>query len=89
MRKIEIADADVMRIAIQQKIQRSNESRYDHRLHGLLLVTGGHSCRQVAQLFDEDPRTMQRWVKTFEERGLEGLRDSQRTGRPRTLTPDQ
>ena len=39
-----------MRIAIQQEIQRSDESRYDHRLHGLLLVTGGESCRRVARL---------------------------------------
>ena len=34
MRKLEITDADVMRLAIQQEIARSDESRYDHRLHG-------------------------------------------------------
>lgn len=51
MRKLVIADADVIRLAIQQEIARSNESRYDHRLHGLLLVTGSHSCQQVAELF--------------------------------------
>lgn len=89
VRKLEIADAELMRIAIQQEIQRSDESRYDHRLHGLLLVTGGHSCRQVARLFDENPRTVQRWVRTFEMRGFDGLRDGRRSGRPRTLTPDQ
>lgn len=89
MRKLEIADAEVMRIAIQQEIQRSDESRYDHRLHGLLLVTGGQSCRQVARLFDEDPRTVQRWVKTFERHGFDGLRDGERSGRPRSLTQEQ
>ena len=51
--KLVIADADVMRLAIQQEIARSDESRYDHRLHGLLLVTGGHSCQQVADLFGD------------------------------------
>ena len=89
MRKLEISDAEVMRIAIQQEIQRSDESRYDHRLHGLLLVAGGSSARQVALLFDEDPRTVQRWVKAFEERGFDGLRDGARSGRPRALAPDQ
>lgn len=89
MRKLEIADADVMRIAIQQEIQRSEESRYDHRLHGLLLITGGQSCGQVAELFGEDRRTVQRWVKTFEQRGLDGLREGQRPGRPRSLTARQ
>ena len=54
MRKMQIEDAEVMRIAIQQEIGRCEESRYDHRLHGLLLVTAGQSCRQVAELFLRD-----------------------------------
>lgn len=49
MRALEIADTKVMHMAIQQEIVRSDESRYDHRLHGLLLVTGGHSCQQIAE----------------------------------------
>lgn len=89
MRKLQIADADVMRIAIQQEIQRSEESRYDHRLHGLLLVAAGHNCQQVAELFSEDRRTVQRWVKTFEHHGLDGLREGERSGRPRSLTTRQ
>src|SRR6202795_3545340 len=89
MRKLQIQDADVMRIAIQQEIGRSEESRYDHRLHGLLLVANGQSCRGVAELFGEDATTVQRWVRRFEERGLEGLRDGERTGRPRSLDERQ
>jgi transposase len=89
MRKLEIADPDVMRIAIQQEIARSDESRYDHRLHGLLLVTGGKSCQQVAELFGEDRRTVQRWVTRFESHGLEGLREGERPGRPTTLDAKQ
>jgi transposase len=89
MRKLEIADADVIRIAVQQEIARSDESRYDHRLHGLLLITGGHSCQQVAELFDEDRRTVQRWVKRFEAHGLEGLREGERPGRPPVLDAKQ
>ena len=85
MRKLEIADPEVMRIALQQEIARSDESRYDHRLHGLLLVTGGQSCQQVADLFGEDRRTVQRWVNRFETQGLEGMREGERSGRPATL----
>ncbi len=59
MRKLQIEDSEVMRIAIQQEIGRSEESRYDHRLHGLLLVTAGHSCREVAELFGENGTTVQ------------------------------
>ena len=49
MRKLNIDDAAVMRIAIQQEIARSDESRYEHRLHGLLLVTSRQSCQQVVE----------------------------------------
>jgi hypothetical protein len=30
-----------MKIAVQQEISRSDESRYDHRLHGVLLARLG------------------------------------------------
>ena len=89
MRTLEIADADVMRLAIQQEIARSDESRYDHRLHGLLLVASGQRCQQVAELFGEDRRTVQRWVTRFETHGLTGLREGARSGRPATLNTKQ
>lgn len=85
MRKLQIENAEEMRLAIQQEIERSNESRYDHRLHGVLLVADGHSCGDVANLFAEDARTIQRWVKRFEQHGFDGLREGERTGRPRSL----
>jgi transposase len=89
MRKLQIRDADTMKIAIQQEIGRSEESRYDHRLHGVLLVANGQSCRGVAELFGEDATTVQRWVRRFEEHGFEGLRDGERSGRPKLLDERQ
>ena len=89
MRKLQIEDAGMMRLAIQQEINRNDESRYDHRLHGLLLVAAGQSCRQVGLLFGENPTTVQRWVGRFDESGLEGLREGERSGRPRLLQSAQ
>jgi hypothetical protein len=89
MHKLQIEDAGVMRLAIQQEINRNDESRYDHRLHGLLLVAAGQSCRQVGLLFGDNPTTVQRWVSRFEGSGLEGLREGERSGRPRQLQPAQ
>jgi transposase len=85
MRKLQITDAEVMSIAIRQEIDRSKESRYDHRLHGLLLVAKGMSARQAALLIDESERTVQRWVNRFEEIGFAGLREGERPGRPRRI----
>lgn len=89
MRRLEIADAEVRRIALQQEIERSEESRYNHRLHGVLLVCAGQSCQEVATLFAEDRRTVQRWVTRFERDGFDGLREGERPGRPRSLTAEQ
>jgi len=85
MRKLQIVDADVMSIAIRQEIGRSEESRYDHRLHGLLFVAKGMSARQAALLIDERERTVQRWVNRFEQSGFAGLQEGERPGRPRKI----
>jgi transposase len=85
MRKLQIVDAELMRMAIQQEIELSEESRYDHRQHGLLLVTAGQSCRVVAALFGENGTTGQRWADRFEQAVLDALREGKRSGRPRTL----
>lgn len=89
MRKLQVECTEAIRIAIQQEIERSEESRYDHRLHGLLLLAAGHSCRQVAGFFGEDDTTVQRWVRRFERGGLRALRERKRSGRPRTLSSAQ
>jgi transposase len=88
MRKLQIEDSGALRMAIQEEIERSEDSRYHHRLHGLLLLAAGHSCRQVAGVFGEDDTTVQRWVRRFEARGLGGLRDGKKSGRPRSLSAE-
>lgn len=89
MRKLEISDADVMGIAIRQEIERNEEARYDHRLHGLLLVAKGMSARQAALWLDESERTVQRWVNRFEEIGFAGLHEGERPGRPSRISAEQ
>ena len=82
MCKLEITEADLMRIALQDEIKRSEESRYDHRLHGVLLVCSGLSCYHVADLLGQSPRTVQYWVQHFGKSGFAGLQEGERPGRP-------
>jgi transposase len=89
MKKFEIRDAEIMQIAIRQEIDRSEESRYDHRLHGVLLVASDHTCTEVARLFGEDRRTIQRWVSRFEASGFDGIREGDHPGRPTKLDDEQ
>lgn len=85
MKRLEITDADIMQVAIRQEIVRSEESRYDHRLHGVLLVCAGMSTYEVAELFGQSARTVQYWVQRFERSGFAGLQETERSGRPACL----
>lgn len=87
MRKVELEDAPTLRLALQEEIARSPEARYDHRLHGLLLVGEGYSAREVARIFGDAPRTVAYWVRRFLARGLAGLQEGARRGRPPRLRP--
>lgn len=53
MKPLTIGDAEIVVLGLQDEIRRSEESRYDHRLHGVLLVAQGMSCRQVSDLLGD------------------------------------
>jgi transposase len=89
MRALTIADAATIILGLQDEIRRSEESRYDHRLHGVLLVAQGMTCPQVAELLGDAPRSVEYWVRRFEQSGLAGLREGERSGRPRHLDEKQ
>jgi len=88
MRRLEITDREIMEIALRNEILRSEEARYDHRLHGVLLVSQGMSCYEVGKKFGHDPTTIQRWVRSFEASGFSGLQDQEKPGRPQRLSPE-
>jgi transposase len=85
MRALTIADPATIILGLQDEIRRSEESRYDHRLHGVLLVAHGMTCPEVAMLLGDAPRSVEYWVRSFEESGLAGLREGERSGRPGRL----
>jgi len=89
MRPLTIVEAASAVVGLQQEIQRSEESRYDHRLHGVLLVAQGMTCPEVARLLGDAPRTVEYWVRRFEQKGLAGLKEGQRPGRPSRLSAEQ
>ncbi len=89
MRPLSIADSATIVLGLQDEIRRSEESRYDHRLHGVLLVAQGMTCPEVGKLLGDAPRTVEYWVHHFEEMGLAGLLEGDRSGRPRRLGEKQ
>ena len=89
MKRLTVTDASTIVLGLQDEIRRSEESRYDHRLHGVLLVAQGLSCPEVGRLLGDSPRTVEYWVGRFEDRGLAGLVEGERSGRPRRLSDEQ
>jgi transposase len=89
MQALTITDSATIILGLQDEIRRSEESRYDHRLHGVLLVAQGMTCPQVAELLGDAPRSVEYWVRRFEQSGFAGLREGERSGRPRRLDEKQ
>jgi len=81
MKALTISDPEEMILALQDEIRRSPDARYDHRLHGVLLVAEGLSCREVAAALGDSPGTVVNWVRRFEKAGFAGL--NERAGRGR------
>ena len=89
MKPLTVSDTENMIMAIQDEIRRNDASRYNHRLHGVLLVAHGLTCPQAGELLGDSARTVVNWVQRFEARGLVGLSEGERPGRPSRLTEDQ
>jgi transposase len=85
MHKLKIQDVRIMQMAVQNEIARSEESRYDHRLHGILLLCQDFSCYEVAEILGHSPRTIEYWARRFEKSGFAGLEERERPGRSTTL----
>lgn len=89
MKPLTIAEPGPIILGLQDEIRRSSESRYDHRLHGALLVAQGMTCREVAHLLGDAPRTVEYWIHRFEDEGLAGLAEGDHSGRPRRLSDER
>jgi transposase len=82
---LKVISPEVTAMIIQDEIRRNADSRYDHRLHAVLMVAQGRSCVEVAKLFGDSVRIVQKWVRDFNQVGLSALYDAPIPGRPRRL----
>ena len=83
---LRVESPETMVMVIQDEIRRNQESRYEHRLHAALLVAQGISCQKVSEVFGDSPRTVQYWIRRFNESGLSGLYDAPISRRPGRLS---
>lgn len=75
---------DFKKLASQQK-----SIQMKMRLLALAHFKDGHSRTQIAKFLKVSRTSVNEWVQTFLEGGLEGLKEKPRTGRPPFLTSKQ
>ena len=86
MHKLEVTTPAVVQTALRHEGEHSPQSRFVHRLHCLILVGKGRSCYEVADVFGDDPRSVERWVHEFQQHGIDGLREKPHPGRHAALS---
>lgn len=92
MQKLKVENPEDIKEQIRQYLKSSNEGRFVHRLHGILLLLSNkeNNCTTVASLFNNSPRSLSNWVYKLNESGdIEVLRDKPKSGRPPRLNGEQ
>ncbi len=89
VRKLEVTKADMAQKVLRQEMQCCAQLRFAHRLHCILLVGAGGSCYEVAKVFGDNPRSVERWVRQFQRSGITGLKEKPHPGRHPKLADEQ
>lgn len=75
--------------ALRAEVRGSPAARQQHRIHAVMLVAGGLSCRAAARLLGDSPRAIGYWVKRYKTYKISGLLSRQPVGRPPRLSAAQ
>jgi len=84
-----IRPADGAYDALRAEVRGSAQARQQHRIHAVLLVAGGLSCRAAARLLGDSPRAVEYWVNRYNRNKIKGLFNSAPVGRPPRLSSSQ
>ncbi len=89
MDRLKIPDVETFIAAIQDEISHTQEGRYYHRLHVVLHTLKTGSCYQSARIYEHSPHSVYNWLHRLITKGLVGLWEGKRPGRPSSLSPTQ
>jgi putative transposase len=68
---------------------RKLEKRYVERAEIIILSDKGLSMDEIVERTGLSRPVVNKWRQRFRERGIEGLKDAHRSGKPRVITPGQ
>ena len=74
---------------LRQLAKQSKDSNQSRRLLSLAAILDGMSRADAARIGGMDRQTLRDWVHRFNEKGVDGLKDSHGGGQRSRLSPDQ
>ena len=75
--------------ALQEMYRQHENFRCRQRAQAILLSEKGYCINEIADILDVDRDSVSIWFTRFEEEGMTGLDDRERTGRPTIYTEDE
>ncbi len=83
-----LSSADTLHLAKAVRLPTSTQ-RASLRAQIILLAADGVPLRAISRQLQCRPATVRKWTRRWAAKGMDGLDDAPRTGRPRTITPEQ
>ena len=68
---------------LKNLVKNSNNYRLRCRAHAILLNDKKYSIDALADIFEVHRDTISRWLDSWEKKGVDGLKDAPKPGRPR------
>ncbi|KXA97364.1 hypothetical protein AKJ39_03385 [candidate division MSBL1 archaeon SCGC-AAA259J03] len=69
--------------------RKENDPKVRDRIMAVIMEAEGYERREIARLLGTSRTSVWRWVKRFDESGVEGLWDEKRSGRPSKLSESE
>ena len=89
MEKLQITRSSPDHDELVELYKKEKNSKLKERYHALFLMHEFINCTTVAELIKKSRKTIQTWVKIFNESGLEAIAPNSPPGRPSRLSQDQ
>ena len=89
MKKLQITRSSPDYKKLVELYKNEKNAKLKVRYHALVLMHEFQNCTTVAELVKKSRTTIQSWVKTFNEEGIQAIVPNTPPGRPSRLLEDQ
>ena len=90
MKRLTIKKPDQIKAQILQYLNGSEELKFSHKLHGVLLLLVNANCSRVSRIYGGTPQGLAAWIHKLnqgEGGDIQVLRDKAKPGRNKRLSP--